>query len=63
MPQLTLRFPFPPHPPSPLSLPSSTFTLDWETRLTKRSTFALSFWYALKLHINLELNSAETLIV
>ncbi|KAL2144004.1 hypothetical protein VTI28DRAFT_9686 [Corynascus sepedonium] len=27
------------------------------------STFALSFWYALKLHINLELNSAETLIV
>ncbi|KAK4245200.1 hypothetical protein C7999DRAFT_43225 [Corynascus novoguineensis] len=27
------------------------------------ATFALSFWYALKLHINLQLNSAETLIV
>lgn len=31
--------------------------------LMRISTFALSFWYALKMHMELQFNSAETLIV
>ena len=27
------------------------------------STFALCFWYSLKMHMDLQINSAETLIV